>query len=85
MFGACTKNILTSYRFFIQCQNMLGQEMSRIRRNTIKLDITSNLVYRNALNVSYERVTKPNQTLFLLRDIKNFPRFFPWEQESNTR
>ena len=32
------------------------------RKNTIKLDLTSNWIFRNALNFTYKRVTKPNQT-----------------------
>ena len=60
--------------FFIQSQSILGQEMSGIRKNTIKLDITSHLVYRKALNISYERVTKPNQTFAFTAGYQEFPK-----------
>ena len=41
--GALLKIVL-SYIFFIQSQSLLGQEMSGIRKNTIKLDLTSNVI-----------------------------------------
>ena len=43
------------------------------RKNTIKLDITSNLLYRNAAIVSYERVTKPNQSFGVTAGYQEFP------------
>ncbi len=60
--------------FFIQSQNILAQEMSGIRRNTIKLDLTSNLLFRNALNFSYERVRRPNQTYAITVGYQEFPK-----------
>jgi Protein of unknown function (DUF3575) len=44
------------------------------RRNTIKLDITSYWLYRNALNFTYERVTKPNQSFSITAGYQEFPR-----------
>lgn len=45
------------------------------RRNTIKLDITSYWLYRNAAIVSYERVVKnnPNQTWSITGGFQQFP------------
>lgn len=44
------------------------------RKNTIKLDVTSRWLYRNALIVSYERVTKPNQSFSITAGYQEFPR-----------
>ena len=54
----------------IEAQNAVVQSQ---RKNTIKLDITSNLLYRNALIVSYERITKPNQSLSITGGYQEFP------------
>jgi hypothetical protein len=43
------------------------------RKNTVKIDITSHLIYRNALIFSYERVTKPNQSFVLTAGYQEFP------------
>jgi hypothetical protein len=45
------------------------------RRNTLKLEITSYLFYRNALMFSYERVVKnkPNQTWSIMAGLQEFP------------
>lgn len=45
-----------------------------VRKNTIKLDITSYWLYRNAINVSYERLTKQYQSLSLTAGYQEFPR-----------
>lgn len=49
-----------------------------LRRNTIKLDITSYWLYRNAVVFSYERVikSKPNQTWGITAGIQQFPAVF---------
>lgn len=44
-----------------------------IRKNTIKLDLTSYWLFRNALNFTYERVTKPNQSLSITAGYQEFP------------
>ena len=44
------------------------------RRNTIKLDLTSNWLYRNVLGISFERVTKPNQSFVVSAGYQEFPR-----------
>lgn len=38
------------------------EEKSQERKNTIKLELTASLWYNNALGISYERLTKPNQS-----------------------
>lgn len=53
-----------------------GQDSSRYaqRKNTIKLDVTSRWLYRNSFILSYERVTKPNQSLAITAGYQEFPR-----------
>lgn len=43
------------------------------RRNTVKMDITSYWLYRNAFILSYERVVKPNQTFVVTGGYQNLP------------
>jgi len=45
-----------------------------IRKNTIKLDLTSYWLFRNALNFTYERVIKPNQSFSITAGYQEFPR-----------
>ena len=54
----------------LQAQDSIGQSQ---RRNTIKLDLTSHWLYRNALIVSYERITKPNQSFSITAGYQEFP------------
>ena len=44
------------------------------RKNTIKIDLTSRFLYNNAFIVSYERVTKPNQSFSVTAGYQEFPR-----------
>jgi len=44
------------------------------RKNTIKLDLTSHLWYSNAYGISYERITKPNQSFAISIGYQEFPR-----------
>ncbi len=44
------------------------------RKNTIKLDLTSYWMFRNALNFSYERITKPNQSFSVTAGYQELPR-----------
>lgn len=46
------------------------------RKNTIKLDLTGNLIYDNSLNLSYERVIKPNQSFVVTAGYQEFPKIF---------
>src|SRR5687768_4292627 len=55
-------------------ENVKVQEVSHLRRNTIKLDLTSNLLFRNAFNLSYERVRRPNQTYAITIGYQQFPK-----------
>jgi len=43
------------------------------RKNTIKVDLTSYWLYRNAVVFSYERVTKANQTFAVTAGYQQFP------------
>ena len=54
----------------VRGQNSMRQAQ---RKNTIKLDLTSHWLYRNALIVSYERVTKPNQSFAITAGYQEFP------------
>ena len=56
------------------CENGIAQETTALRRNTIKLDLTSNLLFRNALNLSFERVRSPNQTYCITAGYQQFPK-----------
>lgn len=49
------------------------KEDTPIRKNVIKVDITSYWLYRNAIVFSYERVTKPNQTFAVTAGYQQFP------------
>lgn len=54
--------------------NARAQSLSdTTRRNTIKIDLTSYWLYRNAIVFSYERVMKPYQTFALTAGIQEFP------------
>jgi hypothetical protein len=65
IFGICT----------ILAWPALAQESADVvdRKNTIKLDLTSYWLYRNALNFTYERVTKPNQSFSVTAGYQEFP------------
>lgn len=43
------------------------------RKNIIKTDLTSHWIYRNAIILSYERVTTPNQTFCVTVGYQEFP------------
>lgn len=43
------------------------------RKNTIKLDLTGNLIYTNSFIFSYERLLKQNQSLVLTAGVQEFP------------
>lgn len=55
------------------------------RRNTVKVDITSYWLYRNALIVSYERVVKPNQTFAITAGYQNLPALTSMDSVNITR
>lgn len=44
------------------------------RRNTIKVDVASNVLYRNAFILSYERTTKSNQSFGVSAGYQQFPQ-----------
>lgn len=45
-----------------------------LRRNTIKIDLTGNLIYSNQYNLSFERVVKQNQSYVVTLGYQEFPR-----------
>ena len=72
--GGVLLKIILLYIFFMQGHGLFGQEMSGIRRNTIKLDLTSNVIFRNSYNFTYERVMRPDQTLCVTLGYQQFPK-----------
>jgi hypothetical protein len=44
------------------------------RKNTVKLDLTANIWYKNVFGISYERITKPNQSFVVYFGYQEFPR-----------
>ncbi|HYI77583.1 MAG TPA: DUF3575 domain-containing protein [Chryseolinea sp.] len=60
--------------FITNVEIVTGQDVSQLRRNTIKLDLTSNLLFRNAFNLSYERVRRPDQTYAITLGYHEFPK-----------
>jgi hypothetical protein len=44
------------------------------RKNIVKLEVTSNMIYRNAIILAYERVTKPNQSFSVTAGYQEFPK-----------
>jgi hypothetical protein len=43
------------------------------RRNTIKLDLTGNLIYDNSFNLSFERLIRPSQSFVVTAGYQEFP------------
>jgi hypothetical protein len=70
--GALTAMFLI---LMLSAQNLHAQDslVSRVRKNIIKVDITSYWLYRNAIVFSYERVVKPNQTFAITAGYQQFP------------
>jgi len=73
-FGNVQVKIFLLLIFFMQGYRLPAQEVTELRRNTIKIDLTSRVLYRNALNFSYERVTKPDQTFAITAGYQQFPK-----------
>jgi len=67
------KNIFLVFCVLVCGITVRAQDSLSQRKNTIKLDITSHFIYRNAFIVSYERVTKPNQSLVISAGYQEFP------------
>jgi hypothetical protein len=55
------------------------------RKNTIKLDLTSYMLYRNAIVFSYERIVKPSQTFVLTAGVQQFPNLGSLDSVSVTK
>lgn len=69
--------------WFVLVLVILFQDISRLlaqtvedesRRNTVKIDLTSHFLYRNPVILSYERVTKPNQSFAISAGYNQFPQ-----------
>ncbi|MBL7874878.1 MAG: DUF3575 domain-containing protein [Cyclobacteriaceae bacterium] len=48
-------------------------DQDTVRKNTVKIDLTSYFLYRNSLVFSYERVVKPNQTWGISAGLQALP------------
>lgn len=68
---------------FISMQVTNAQDSTDVafRKNTIKLDLTGNLIYDNSFNLSYERLLKPNQSLVLTVGYLEFPTIISLGEE----
>ncbi|WP_175574380.1 DUF3575 domain-containing protein [Algoriphagus marinus] len=60
--------------FSSQFSNAQDSTMMSLRRNTIKIDFTGNLIYSNHYNVSFERVVKQNQSYVVTLGYQEFPK-----------
>lgn len=69
------KYILFLFMIAFSIQITKAQDSTEVglRRNTIKYDLTSNLLYRNSINFSYERIVKQNQSFVLTAGVQEFP------------
>lgn len=68
------KNILALLLLTITwCATAQQADNSIDRKNTIKVDLTSYWLYRNAVVFSYERVTKTNQSFAITAGYQQFP------------
>jgi hypothetical protein len=73
---------MTMYRLFSICVLILATVLhtkaqnttdTTLRKNTIKVDITSYWLYRNSLVFSYERVVNPHQTWSVSAGLQSLP------------
>src|SRR5688572_16387315 len=84
------KKILASFVLCSMAWPLLAQQSTEeeYRRNIIKLDITAPWLYVNAINLTYERMTTPNQSFAITAGYQEFPRrrtldqYFDVKQES---
>jgi hypothetical protein len=51
-----------------------AQQVEDLRKNSIKLELVSTMIYRKAYILSYERVTKPNQSFSVTAGYQEFPK-----------
>lgn len=60
---------------FMQCSFLFAQSYndSAQRKNVVKFDISSGILYNNAFNLTFERVIKHNQTLSLTLGSEHLP------------
>lgn len=62
---------------YVLCSQIAAAQDSTdysLRKNTIKLDLTGNLIYRNSINLSYERVVGRNQSFVITAGTQEFPK-----------
>jgi hypothetical protein len=65
--------LFSLFAFSIQVTYAQDSTDVNLRRNTIKYDLTSNLLYRNSINFSFERVVKQNQSFVVSAGVQEFP------------
>lgn len=72
------KKLYLLLALLIPMQAFTQSDTVALRRNTVKLDITSRWLYRQAYVISYERVINPRRTMGLIIGYQTLPevRFF---------
>lgn len=70
------KHTMFLFLVLMTAQTVVAQESTDPppRKNTIKLDITSSMWYRNAIGLSYERMVSANQSFVVSAGYQEFPR-----------
>ena len=70
------KAILVALLVTFSIPAVFAQDSTEVgsRMYSIKLDLTHNMLYRNAYNLSLERIMKPNQTLGITVGMQEFPK-----------
>ncbi len=66
--------LLLSITFTVHLVQAQEVNQQAQRKNTVKLELVSNMLYRNAMILSYERVTKPNQSFGITAGYQEFPK-----------
>jgi len=79
-------SLFTSAFLILNVINSFAQSAvdSTQRKNIIKLDISGNILYNNAYNISYERVLKNNQTVSLTIGSQQLPTLISLFEDDET-
>jgi hypothetical protein len=69
------KHLIVNLLICVGINTVVAQEgpPTSNRKNIIKLDLTTKLWYSNAYGISYERITKPNQSFAITLGYQEFP------------
>lgn len=58
----------------LACSMLHAQDSLTQRRNTVRIDITSQFIYRNAFILSYERILRSSQSFVISGGYQQFPQ-----------